>query len=210
MDNGALDAPFIFNNDNKSEFDFTFLTTMPVPTPLQNTFQDDNFSIATTPQNILQDDNFSIATVNELNYMYGNVYDEVLDNTVLPLDSNAYSTYSMSPYSTPETSPELSEMTIPNTYTLSTQPDYNMPYLADPYFYQEMPKNTNKKRKATADNDKRHVCHICNHRSKRRHNLVEHMLTHDPNRPKSFLCGQCNRAFARKYDMKRHEKIHNR
>jgi hypothetical protein len=164
MDNGTFDTPFIYGNDKESEFDFNFLSTIPMPTPLQNTFQDDNFSTATTPQNFLQDDNFSIATVTDLNYMYGSVVDEVLDNSILPLD-NTYSTYSLSPYSTPETSPELSEMTIPNAFTtLSTQPDYNMPYLADPYFYQEMPKSTNKKRKATADNDKRHVCHICNHR----------------------------------------------
>lgn len=38
--------------------------------------------------------------------------------------------------------------------------------------------------------------------------MVEHMLTHDPNRPKLFACQICQRAFARKYDMKRHEKIH--
>lgn len=56
--------------------------------------------------------------------------------------------------------------------------------------------------------EKRHICRICNHRSKRRHNLIEHMLTHDPNRPKSFSCSVCSRPFARKYDMKRHEKIH--
>lgn len=47
-------------------------------------------------------------------------------------------------------------------------------------------------------------------RSKRRHNLVEHMLTHNPMRPKSFKCSHCTRPFARKYDMKRHEKIHTR
>jgi uncharacterized Zn-finger protein len=51
---------------------------------------------------------------------------------------------------------------------------------------------------------------LFNNRSKRRHNLVEHMLTHNPLRPKSFKCGQCSRPFARKYDMKRHEKIHTR
>ncbi|CAO3702425.1 unnamed protein product [Rhizopus stolonifer] len=56
--------------------------------------------------------------------------------------------------------------------------------------------------------DKKYVCSVCNHRSKRRHNMLEHMLTHDPNRPKLFSCSLCHRPFARKYDMKRHEKIH--
>lgn len=63
-------------------------------------------------------------------------------------------------------------------------------------------------RKETPLDEKKYVCPICHHRSKRRHNMVEHMQTHDPNRPKLFSCGICQRPFARKYDMKRHEKIH--
>ncbi|KAI9480749.1 MAG: hypothetical protein EXX96DRAFT_537993 [Benjaminiella poitrasii] len=68
----------------------------------------------------------------------------------------------------------------------------------------------NKKDKKTtcSEIEKRYICSICNHRSKRKHNLVEHILTHNPNRPKAFVCSYCNRPFARKYDMKRHEKIH--
>ncbi|KAI8977474.1 hypothetical protein BDF20DRAFT_913800 [Mycotypha africana] len=69
-------------------------------------------------------------------------------------------------------------------------------------------KIVNNKGLLDAASDKKHVCPICNHRSKRKHNLIEHMLTHNPHRPKSFLCSYCTRPFARKYDMKRHEKIH--
>ncbi|KAI8990273.1 hypothetical protein BDB01DRAFT_780733 [Pilobolus umbonatus] len=67
-----------------------------------------------------------------------------------------------------------------------------------------------KKRKPAPSAEKKFVCSICNHRSKRKHNLNEHMLTHDSNRPKKFSCTHCARPFARKYDQKRHEKIHSR
>ncbi|KAF7731961.1 hypothetical protein EC973_007066 [Apophysomyces ossiformis] len=60
------------------------------------------------------------------------------------------------------------------------------------------------------DAEKQYRCPVCSHRSKRRHNLIEHMQTHNPNRIRKFACRHCQRSFARKYDMKRHEKIHTR
>ncbi|KAI9026409.1 hypothetical protein CLU79DRAFT_885696 [Phycomyces nitens] len=57
---------------------------------------------------------------------------------------------------------------------------------------------------------KKYICPICSHRSQRRHNLLEHIQTHNTNRIKKFSCSHCNRPFARKYDMRRHEKIHTR
>ncbi|KAL0094931.1 hypothetical protein F4703DRAFT_1821404 [Phycomyces blakesleeanus] len=57
---------------------------------------------------------------------------------------------------------------------------------------------------------KKYICPICSHRSQRRHNLLEHIQTHNSNRIKRFSCIHCNRPFARKYDMRRHEKIHTR
>ncbi|KAI7863112.1 hypothetical protein BDF14DRAFT_1885394 [Spinellus fusiger] len=60
----------------------------------------------------------------------------------------------------------------------------------------------------SGSSEKRYTCPVCLHRSRRRHNLLEHIQTHNPNRPRSFVCSSCCRGFARKYDMKRHEKIH--
>ncbi|KAI9260959.1 hypothetical protein EDC94DRAFT_610387 [Helicostylum pulchrum] len=102
----------------------------------------------------------------------------------------------LSPYSTP--SPLLSD-----TYHTAHSDYYSMMDLFGP-----VEQSTNKK--ITAATEKKHICPVCSHRSKRRHNLVEHMLTHNPHRPKIFKCSHCSRPFARKYDMKRHEKIHTR
>ncbi|OBZ90251.1 hypothetical protein A0J61_01717 [Choanephora cucurbitarum] len=51
---------------------------------------------------------------------------------------------------------------------------------------------------------KLHQCPHCQHTSNRANNMKEHILIHDPNRPKSHLCKLCRRAFARKHDMNRH------
>ncbi|ORY99883.1 hypothetical protein BCR43DRAFT_435114 [Syncephalastrum racemosum] len=55
-----------------------------------------------------------------------------------------------------------------------------------------------------------HQCPFCSHSSYRAHNMREHILTHDPNRPKDFKCVRCEKAFARKHDLKRHVKTHER
>ncbi|KAG2236968.1 hypothetical protein INT48_002037 [Thamnidium elegans] len=102
----------------------------------------------------------------------------------------------LSPYSTP--SPQLSDI-----YHTTHSDYYSMMDLFGP-----VEQSTSKK--ITAATEKKHICPVCSHRSKRRHNLVEHMLTHNPHRPKIFKCSHCCRPFARKYDMKRHEKIHTR
>ncbi|KAI9312647.1 hypothetical protein BX666DRAFT_1825464, partial [Dichotomocladium elegans] len=51
-----------------------------------------------------------------------------------------------------------------------------------------------------------HRCLYCPHTSNRANNMKEHILTHDPNRPKKFACPLCGKRFARKHDMKRHAK----
>lgn len=53
-----------------------------------------------------------------------------------------------------------------------------------------------------------HQCPHCNHTSNRANNMKEHILTHDPHRPKLFACNTCQKSFARKHDMKRHAKSH--
>ncbi|KAI9278666.1 hypothetical protein BDA99DRAFT_492828 [Phascolomyces articulosus] len=55
-----------------------------------------------------------------------------------------------------------------------------------------------------------HYCPECNHTSDRANNMKEHVLTHDPDRPKNFGCDICKKRFARKYDMERHRKTHER
>lgn len=49
-----------------------------------------------------------------------------------------------------------------------------------------------------------HRCPHCSHTSNRANNMKEHILTHDPHRPKNFACPKCGKLFARKHDMKRH------
>ncbi|KAI9310689.1 hypothetical protein BX666DRAFT_1142526 [Dichotomocladium elegans] len=56
----------------------------------------------------------------------------------------------------------------------------------------------------------RHICPFCTHSSNRANNMKEHIMTHYPNRPKAFKCHRCGKPFARKHDMKRHLKIHER
>lgn len=55
-----------------------------------------------------------------------------------------------------------------------------------------------------------HHCPHCHHTSNRANNMKEHILTHDPYRPKLFACTTCQKSFARKHDMKRHTKSHQR
>ncbi|KAG1136908.1 hypothetical protein G6F37_011620 [Rhizopus arrhizus] len=92
----------------------------------------------------------------------------------------------------------------------------DQPYFMDQSYFMNQPiecyqqEQPLTKRKETPFHEKKYACPVCDHRSKRRHNMIEHMQTHNPNRPKLFSCQLCQRAFARKYDMKRHEKIHYR
>ncbi|KAI9317195.1 hypothetical protein BX666DRAFT_1857568, partial [Dichotomocladium elegans] len=51
-----------------------------------------------------------------------------------------------------------------------------------------------------------HYCPICPHTSNRANNMKEHILTHDPSRPRKYACPRCGKRFARKHDMKRHAK----
>ena len=55
-----------------------------------------------------------------------------------------------------------------------------------------------------------HYCPKCDHTSNRANNMKEHILTHDPERPKNYGCDICTKRFARKYDMERHQKTHER
>ncbi|KAI7854682.1 hypothetical protein BDC45DRAFT_556986 [Circinella umbellata] len=55
-----------------------------------------------------------------------------------------------------------------------------------------------------------HRCPKCDHTSNRANNMKEHILTHDPERPKNYGCTICTKRFARKYDMERHQKTHER
>lgn len=49
-------------------------------------------------------------------------------------------------------------------------------------------------------------CTVCCHAFDRRWNLSQHMLTHEPNRPKPHVCShrECGRSFSRKHDLTRH------
>ncbi|ORZ04932.1 hypothetical protein BCR42DRAFT_304722, partial [Absidia repens] len=53
-------------------------------------------------------------------------------------------------------------------------------------------------------------CPHCPRKSNRSNNMKEHILTHDPNRPKNFSCTICPKRFARKHDLKRHHQSHER
>lgn len=53
-------------------------------------------------------------------------------------------------------------------------------------------------------------CPYCGRKSNRSNNMKEHILTHDPNRPKKFSCTLCPKRFARKHDLKRHYQAHQR
>ncbi|KAL7308389.1 hypothetical protein PS15m_011601 [Mucor circinelloides] len=155
--------------------------------------------------NVLQDDNFSIAS-----------YPIVPDLNVAP--ATHFNVDQTQQFYQSNLSPQLSECCSSiNSVNMCYYPQD--PVFMDSLFPSVIDSSSNssnsstskkKQRKTTSLTDKRHICPVCSHRSKRKHNLVEHMLTHNPHRPKSFLCSHCARPFARKYDMKRHEKIHTR
>ncbi|KAI8335526.1 hypothetical protein BC941DRAFT_515029 [Chlamydoabsidia padenii] len=73
--------------------------------------------------------------------------------------------------------------------------------------------NPNKQQVVTSTKKKSkkiHRCPHCQHTSNRANNMKEHILTHNPYRPKLFACDTCQKTFARKHDMKRHVKSHSR
>ncbi|KAI7861754.1 hypothetical protein BDF14DRAFT_1886824 [Spinellus fusiger] len=89
----------------------------------------------------------------------------------------------------------------------------NYSYLSSdsPSLMEEMPDTPHLSQKSTANiQEMRHKCPFCLHKSNRANNMKEHILTHDPCRPKNFVCSYCERAFARKHDLKRHIKSHQR
>ncbi|KAG1056262.1 hypothetical protein G6F43_001836 [Rhizopus delemar] len=92
--------------------------------------------------------------------------------------------------------------------SLSTLPDNESLESSDLLFgnYQvdSLFPDVNQKKKMKATRTKIHKCPYCDHTSNRANNMREHTQIHNPNRPKPFCCKLCNRAFARKHDMKRH------
>jgi hypothetical protein len=92
--------------------------------------------------------------------------------------------------------------------SLSTLPDNESLESSDLLFgnYQvdSLFPDVNQKKKIKATRTKIHKCPYCDHTSNRANNMREHTQIHNPNRPKPFCCKLCNRAFARKHDMKRH------
>ncbi|KAL0076004.1 C2H2-type zinc finger transcription factor [Phycomyces blakesleeanus] len=142
--------------------------------------------------NVLQDDNFSIATAPELD--------------IFP---QAH-TFGARRY---HSMPDISLAQTPQDIWASPQSSFSTKSTDDSQhlfisLYAPSQPTTNQDARLPNPNEKRHICPVCFHRSRRRHNLLEHMQTHNPNRPRSFICPSCHRGFARKYDMKRHEKIH--
>ena len=90
-------------------------------------------------------------------------------------------------------SPSLDSMMVNHQYQQQQQ-QYN-------------PTNTTGRRTSTRRRTpKIHQCPHCPHTSNRANNMKEHILTHDPNRPKKFPCHKCGKRFARKHDMRRHSK----
>ncbi|KAI9008943.1 hypothetical protein CLU79DRAFT_775948 [Phycomyces nitens] len=135
--------------------------------------------------NVLQDDNFSIATAPELDVFPQHPFGARRYQS-MPDISLAQTQDLWTPQSSFSTKTDDSQNMFVSLYAPQTIQDARLPN----------------------PNEKRHICPVCFHRSRRRHNLLEHMQTHNPNRPRSFICPSCHRGFARKYDMKRHEKIH--
>lgn len=222
------------SSDNDVEYNQTiYPTTVAYQTPI---FQINNMSIVgvadqcNNSSNVLQDDNFSIITASDL-YYNNNTSPSMLSTTLLtPLSTPSPQISALT-----DTTTNDNEFQFNNQYTTSELfvPVHEM----EPDNYKKVSnsvssrKNTTSRPSLVSTDEKRHICSVCSHRylsitfiisrlvmftnslfmlnrSKRKHNLVEHMLTHNPHRPKSFLCSHCSRPFARKYDMKRHEKIH--
>ncbi|KAI8988911.1 hypothetical protein BDB01DRAFT_833946 [Pilobolus umbonatus] len=52
---------------------------------------------------------------------------------------------------------------------------------------------------------KTHQCPHCQHTSNRANNMREHIMIHDPDRPKPHECEVCKKSFARRHDMRRHQ-----
>ncbi|KAL0950797.1 hypothetical protein HGRIS_007563 [Hohenbuehelia grisea] len=59
---------------------------------------------------------------------------------------------------------------------------------------------------AKGDPRRKYRCNVCQRSFARAFNLKTHMNTHDPNRPKPFVCPHrsCGRSFSRKHDLGRH------
>ncbi|KAI8373515.1 hypothetical protein EDC96DRAFT_605745 [Choanephora cucurbitarum] len=168
--------------------------------------------------NMLQDDSVSIIASSDMQYNSPSSISQPspsLLSVTPPQNNNNDFGVMQHYYSTP--SPQMPELSTYNTEANMFAGQQAMESLFAPVYPSSSSstpsmytRTKGSKMNSVNVTEKRHICRICNHRSKRRHNLIEHMLTHDPNRPKSFSCSVCSRPFARKYDMKRHEKIHRR
>ncbi|CAO3594361.1 unnamed protein product [Absidia cylindrospora] len=76
----------------------------------------------------------------------------------------------------------------------------------DPIFFQHHGQSLGKKHGRRRE----YECPHCHRKSNRSNNMKEHILTHNPNRPKNFPCSLCPKRFARKHDLKRHHQSHER
>ncbi|ORZ24326.1 hypothetical protein BCR42DRAFT_402695 [Absidia repens] len=79
----------------------------------------------------------------------------------------------------------------------------------DPVFLQHHGKSTPVMGKKHSRR-REYECPHCHRKSNRSNNMKEHILTHNPNRPKNFPCTLCPKRFARKHDLKRHHQSHER
>ncbi|KAG0746310.1 hypothetical protein G6F57_004073 [Rhizopus arrhizus] len=104
------------------------------------------------------------------------------------------------PVATADGFDELSDLLFGNVQDLELFPAVVLP----PSSPQPQPEIKKARNNKTKRGTKIHRCPYCNHTSNRANNMREHVQIHNPNRPKPFCCKICDRAFARKHDMKRH------
>lgn len=60
------------------------------------------------------------------------------------------------------------------------------------------------KKQSQNDKTRGYACSLCGYRFTRRSNCMEHQKKHDPRSRESHPCGECNKTFGRKADLKRH------
>lgn len=74
------------------------------------------------------------------------------------------------------------------------------------YYHPEISDQMKSFTTATVSAKTRWICHLCEKRFARRGILNSHILSHNGERP--FSCPECGKAFTRKNDCTRHEKLH--
>lgn len=60
------------------------------------------------------------------------------------------------------------------------------------------------KKQSQNEKTRGYACSLCGYRFTRRSNCMEHQKKHDPRSRESHPCGECNKTFGRKADLKRH------